>query len=92
MILAGTHIYQDGAIFEYATGPDVKTDGMPLLQSSVELVRRFTDYPIALGQKVIVIEIGAGLEERLSRNDDRVDGMRKETILKYFPDGGELRG
>ncbi len=90
--LAGHHGDSRGMLFEYATGPDViNLPREGLFQSGKSLLGRFQKFPKQPDHNILVVEIDASLEERLRRNGRRIDGMRKETFLRYFPDGGELR-
>lgn len=88
---AGTHRNPHGVLLEFATGPDVPLPIEPLLQSGESFVERFRRNRILPDHHVVVTEIEASLGERRRRNGRRVDGMKEETFLKYFPDGGELR-
>lgn len=89
--IAGSHQSPSGLLLEYATGPDVNFPDVPLLQSGTSLIERFYRLPASKDHHIHVVEIDASLDERLRRNGRRIDGMREETFLKYFPDGGELR-
>lgn len=88
--LAGTHLNQQGLLLEYAIGPDVDLPNIPLLQSGESLIERFQRYPPSREHHIHIVEINASLGERQRRNGRRIDGMRDETFLRYFPDGGEL--
>lgn len=91
--LACMHDNPQGLLIEYAIGPDVQFgDREPLLQSGQSLIDRFAQTVRDEDHRVLVLEVDAGLDERLRRNGERVDGMKAETFRKFFPDGGELHG
>jgi len=78
-------------IFEYATGPVINFgEGLePLEQDGKSLARELNNRRVA-EHPLVICGVDSEYPYRLARNEQRSDGLDKETFKLYFPDGGEL--